>query len=88
MSENQQNWISWARHLHQWGIKEGVASVLEVAGSLNVLLAQLLYISQPLVSGIIQSSSLRAVAHTLENPEDRQEFIAFLREVPTVGPST
>jgi hypothetical protein len=87
MSENQQNWISWARHLHYREIKEGVASVIEMAGSLNVFLAQLLYIGQPLLSSVFSSVSLEAVAHTLENPDDRKEFIAFLREVPNSGTS-
>jgi hypothetical protein len=87
MSENQQNWISWARQLQHWGIKDGVAALLEAAGSLNVLLAQLLYIGQPLLSSIFAPASLETFALTLENPEYRQTFIAMLREVPNRGSS-
>jgi hypothetical protein len=85
MSENQQNWIYWARLLHHWGIKDGMASLLEITGSLGVLLAQIVYLSQPILSGAIPSSSLLTFAHVLENPEDRRKFITYLRETPPRG---
>ena len=80
MSENQPIWINWARILQQWGMDKNIASLLEIGGSLSVLFVQLLYISQPLLSGVVASSSLSAVAQMLENPTDRQEFISLLRE--------
>jgi hypothetical protein len=85
MSENQPIWTSWARALQRWGIKEGVASLLEAAGSLGVVFAQLLYLSQPLLTGAVSSRSLHAIAEILENPADRQEFVSFLREAPSHG---
>jgi hypothetical protein len=85
MDENQHIWISWARTLQRWGIIEGVASFLETAGSLSVLFAQILYLSQPMLSGAVSSRSLRAFAQVLENPADRREFVSFLREAPTSG---
>jgi hypothetical protein len=85
MSENQQNWISWARTLQRWGIKDGVASLLEISGSLSVLLAQIMYISQPILSGAVSSNSIQSLARVLENPDDRREFVSFLRENPTRG---
>ena len=85
MSENQSIWINWARALQRWGMREGVASALEAAGSFSVLFAQLLYLSQPLLSGTVSSRSLHAFAQVLENPKDRQEFVSFLREAPTHG---
>jgi len=88
MDENQHIWISWARNLQRWGIKEGVASFLDMAGSLSVLFAQLIYLSQPMLSGAISSHSLHAIARVLENPADRREFVSFLREAPTSGTST
>jgi len=80
MSENQPIWINWARTLQQWGINKGVASILEVGGSLSLLFAQLLYISQPLLSGLVSVHSLDALARVLENSTERQEFIVVLRE--------
>ncbi len=85
MSEDQQNWIAWARTLQRWGVRETAASLLDSVGSLGTLLAQIIYISQPLLSGTISSRSLHAFAQVLENPADRQEFISFLREAPSSG---
>jgi hypothetical protein len=87
MSENQQNWIDWARTLHRWKAENGVAALLEIAGSLNVLLAQLLYISQPMLSGAVSSNSLHSIARVLEDPDDRRQFIALLREASARGTS-
>ena len=87
MSEDQQNWIDWARSLHRWKAENGVATLLEIAGSLNVLLAQLLYISQPMLSGAVSSSSLYNIARVLEDPDDRRQFIALLREASARGTS-
>lgn len=83
MSENQPIWLDWARALQHWGINNGAASILEAGGSLCVLIAQLLYLSQPLLSGAVSSGSLDAFAQVLENPADRQEFISLLREGST-----
>ena len=80
MSENQPIWINWTRTLQHWGIHREIASLLEAAGSLSVMFAQLLYISQPLLSGVMSPHSVDAFARVLENPADRQEFVAVLRE--------
>lgn len=85
MDENQPIWVSWSRVLHSWGISEGVASVLEGAGSLSLLAAQVLYLSQPLLSGIVSAHSLQAFARVLENPTEKRAFVSFLREAPSSG---
>ena len=85
MSENQHNWIAWARTLQRWGLKEATATVLETAGSLNMLVAQLLYLGQPLLSGTLYSGSLNSFAQLLENPSDRKEFASFLSEASPRG---
>jgi hypothetical protein len=85
MSENQQNWIEWSCILQKWGLKDTAVFLLEAAGSLNLLFAQMLYLSQPLLSGAVSPISLQAFAQTLENPADRQEFVSFLKETPTRG---
>jgi hypothetical protein len=87
MSENQQSWMEWARTLQHWGIKDAMASLLEITGSLGVILAQVVYLIQPMLSGALSSSSLLAFARVLEEPDSRREFITFLRETPTSGTS-
>ena len=80
MSENQPDWINWARTLQLGGINRGVAFLLEEAGSLCVLFAQLVYLSQPLLAGVVSGQSIQAFARVLEDPESRQKFIVTLRE--------
>jgi hypothetical protein len=85
MDESQPLWMNWLRVLHRWGISESVASVLENAGPFSFLAAQVVYISQPILSGIVSGRSLLAFAHMLENPDEKQAFVSFLREAPLRG---
>lgn len=85
MDENQRIWIGWSRVLHRWGISEGAASILEEAGSLSLLAAQVLYLSQPLLSSLVSAHSLQAFARVLENPAEKRAFVSFLREAPSSG---
>ena len=88
MSENQAIWLGWSRIFHRWGINEAVALVLEVSGSLSLFAAQLLYLSQPLLSGMITTRSLQAFAQMLENPVETRAFVSLLREAPSSGTSS
>ena len=85
MNESQPSWASWSRVLHHWGISEGVASILEGIGSFGLLAAQILYLSQPLLSGVVSSRSLQAFAQVLENPVEKQLFVSYLRETTSSG---
>ena len=85
MDENQTHWINWSRVLHRWGISGDVASILEGSGSLSFLAAQMLYLSQPLLSGVVSVHSLRAFARVLEDPSERRAFVSYLREAPLSG---
>lgn len=81
-------WANWARTLQRWGLKELVAFMLESTGALNVMLAQVVYISQPLFFGAVNPDLMAKFAQVLENPTTRTEFISFLKEAPISGPST
>ena len=50
MNENRQEWRTWARVLHRWGLENAAASVLEALGPLAVVGAQLVYLTQPIAS--------------------------------------
>ena len=80
-------WRVWEQTLHRWGVREWVASILEAAGPLNLLAAQALYLSQPLLGSAIPGGSLEALARVLEDPAERQAFVHFLQEVPRSGTS-
>ena len=57
-----------------------MASLLEVAGPITLLGAQVVYISQPFFSHSGAKTHLAALAELLEEPETTRSFIKFLRE--------
>ncbi len=79
-SRNSKIWQIWADRLKQWGLEEFAASALEASDPINLVGAQLVYIGQPLLDGIFPTTHLNALASLLEEPEETQAFISFLRE--------
>jgi hypothetical protein len=73
-------WRIWANTLHRWGMENLAASILEAVGPLAVLGAQAVYLSQPILDGILPANHLQAMAHLFEDHDQRQAFIAILRE--------
>ncbi|MBN2145744.1 MAG: hypothetical protein JW726_00090 [Anaerolineales bacterium] len=71
--------------LARYGLREWVAALLEAAGPLNVLVAQVIYLGQPLLSPIVPADSLQALATVLEEPSQTQDFIHYLRETAYRG---
>jgi hypothetical protein len=80
MNFDRQIWDTWAESLHKWGLGDFTASLLEAAGPLTVLGAQVVYILQPVLGRMVAASSLRNLASFLEQPEQVQAFIKFLRK--------
>ena len=74
-------WRIWANSLHRWGMEDLAASILEAVGPLGVLGAQVVYLSQPILHGILPANHLQAMANLFEDHNQRQAFIAILREV-------
>jgi len=72
-------WRGWASFLHRWGLHQLVASWLELAGPLNILGAQLIYLSQPFLSVFIHQDALKDLAQVLEQPEEVKKLVHFLR---------
>jgi hypothetical protein len=73
-------WQNWAEALHRRGLNEFVAVLLEAGGPLNMIAAQMVYLSQPLFGRSASQKHLEALAHLLEEPEQTQSFVAYLRE--------
>jgi hypothetical protein len=82
MDTNHHIWRVWTNSLHRWGLQNLVASFLEAAGPLALIGAQAVYISQPILDGIVPSGHLRALASVLEDDSQRKAFVACLREEP------
>ena len=80
MDSKPQVWQNWARNLHRWGLREPVATLLEVSGPLNLVLAQGVYLIQPLFSASVSRNHLGTLAGILEDREETQMFVTYLRE--------
>lgn len=61
-------------------MQELAASLLEAFGSLTLLGAQAIHLSQPFLSQAFPDDHLAALAGMLENRDETQAFIGLLRE--------
>ncbi len=77
---NNQIWHMWVRNLHRWGIQDMVASILEIAGPVNFIGAQVIYLCQPFLKQSISDQKIDALAGIFEDPAQTQLFISSLRE--------
>jgi len=59
-----------------------VASLLESAGPLTLLAAQVIYLSQPLLGQAVPENRIEALVKLFEEPEATHSFISYLREEP------
>lgn len=80
MSSDRQIWQLWACNLHRWGLAEWIASLLEAAGPLNLIVAQLVYLAQPLAYNALPEDHWQALTEMLEDKNKAQNFAALLRE--------
>jgi hypothetical protein len=76
MPENREKWIKTLYKLH---LHHLTATILEALGPINLLGAQLVYISQPILSPLIPPEQSRDLAKILEDPMHTTEFISALR---------
>ena len=88
MTKGPQIWHAWVDSLSRWGLSDWVAVVLETAGPLNILAAQVVYLVQPLLTSGAGRSSLDALAHLLEDTAETQAFVNMLREATHLEPGT
>lgn len=72
-------WTEWAHFLQHWGLREPAAVILDSAGPLTVLLAQLVYFGKPFFGGSLPVGQWDALAQMLERREDSRSFASFLR---------
>lgn len=78
--ENTEVMQRWAARLQQWRMHQFAAALLEAGGPLKIIGAQLVFISQPMFSGVMSGDRLDLLAGILEKPEQTDTFIQFLRE--------
>ncbi len=80
VNSNQHIWQSWNEALHRWGLDDIVPMVLDAMGPLNLLGAQVVYLSQPFLGQLLPEGHWDALADVLENPSQTQAFSAYLRQ--------
>ena len=80
MLPDRSSWEAWAHNLQRWGMREFAAALLDAGGPMTILLAQLIYFSQPLVQGIVPVDRMQALARLFDSPEESRSFATFLRE--------
>jgi hypothetical protein len=80
MNADQTLWQAWAQALRRFRLDQLVATLLEAAGPLSLLGAQMVYLGQPLLKGSVTEEKLTALAALLEDSRQTRAFAAYLRE--------
>ena len=66
--------------MHRWGVEDLVAYLLEAAGPLSIVAAQLIYIGQPIFRGVVPERQLVALTGLLEDDAQRDAFVNYIRD--------
>ena len=77
--EIQKNREKWIESLYKLGLQNLTATFLEALGPMNLLGAQLVYLSQPVLSSFIPKEHSEDFAKILEDPSETEIFIEALR---------
>ncbi len=76
---NQENWEKWIKTLYKLRLQNLTATILEALGPMNILGAQLVYLTQPVLSSFITDDQSQEFAKILEDPSETALFIKALR---------
>lgn len=79
----KRNWRTWGAFLRQHRLDGLVAWLLEALGPFTLLFAQFLYIGSPFLRPTVFGTQLDALADLLEDPQEVNAFVAFLKETGT-----
>ena len=83
--ELQKNREKWIESLYKLRLQNLTATFLEALGPMSLLGAQLVYLSQPVLSSFIAREQSEDFAKILEDPSETEIFIEALRNYePTV----
>lgn len=80
MQKERSFWPEWAHFLHQYGLSDLVAALLDAAGPLNIFLAQVVYAGRPFLGQTVSEERFSALARLFEDQEESRSFAAFIRE--------
>jgi hypothetical protein len=74
------SWPPWVDSLRRIGLGNLAAWVLEAAGPLTALGAQIVYLGSPLLRPGLTNQKLDSLAELLEDSDKMKAFTAYLRE--------
>ncbi len=77
--EIQKNREKWIETLYKLRLQNFIATFLEALGPVSILGAQLVYLSQPILSPFFSPDHSRELAKILEDPAETALFIKALR---------
>jgi hypothetical protein len=80
MQEDRAFWPTWAQFLQDRGARELVASLLEGAGPLRIIVSQLMFAGRPFLGSGSTANQWQAFADLLDDQEKTTSFVSFLRE--------
>jgi hypothetical protein len=80
VTERRQVWPRWAGFLRRYGLESIAAWLLEAAGPLTLVGAQVLYLGSPLFRSSIPNERQDDLASLLEDRDEVLAFASFLRE--------
>ena len=77
----QQAWIeTWARRIETLELSPVALALLEIAHTFGFLASQVLLVTQPLMTGIVNDTALERAVDLLESPEMLKRFRACLED--------
>jgi hypothetical protein len=80
MVDSRAYWSFWAQKLHVLGVSGLAAALLDGTGPLRLLAAQLVHAGTPFIGASRANEQWQALAAMLEDKDESQQFVSFLRE--------
>jgi len=80
MVDTHAYWSRWAQKLQSLGVSGLAAALLDGAGPLRLLAAQLVHAGTPFIGSESTGSQWQALAAMLEDKDEAGQFVSFLRE--------
>jgi len=70
----------WIRRVERAGLSSILVPLLETTRALGFVAAQALLLGQPLLSGLVQKSTLHRAVDWLEDPQQMRQWLHLLEE--------
>lgn len=82
--EMRSSWPAWAGFLRRLGLVGFATWFLEAAGPFTILGAQALHFGEPFLRPAFSGDQIQELTNLLEESEEGQAFVSYLREKGTV----